>query len=693
MKKKLKIILICISVILIIALGGILTIRSGILVRPTNNSLAKRTEVPHFDRLEWQFERELEILADYGGAKYTFSEPYIIIDPYLMNPLSALILFETDNSGSIEVTVQGDDEFTTFIYTHNISAPRAEIPILGLYAGRTNKVILNIDGEISEHEITTDPLPVTMQSYTLVSSQPEKMAEGITLFIAFFENSYSALVDSNGDVRGFITMPDMAKRMPLTLLRNGNILAAGEEYKQTPYNMASLIEYNWLGKIFKEYMVPHAVHHGVFELPNRDFLITANHIDMIQTGTREDVAVIMNRQTGKIIKEYDYRKIVDETRYPFHYFDPPIINAPSRDWMHMNAVIYDGVNHAVIASSPTQSMVISINADTEDINWILGPHDGWGEEFHQYLLTPVGDDFEWQWCQHDPSILPDYNNNPDTIDILLFDNGQAKSFYEETSIRAEDNYSRAVIYRINHADMTVEQLWQYGKERGSELYAAFLGGAQYLSNSNILIAFGGMLRGDDKPMDEVISGVFGHVATRSRVVEVTQEGEVVFEVSVRESPGTSSAETYQAKRLPLFVPESFDYRLGEIKAERLGTGHFISQTDEISPPNLYVGNISADIHDIYRIGYRLIIDGTLLHKGERQLIGRAFLIFRDRNGNAYTYAAISSINARFLAAVDLTELPAGVYQIDIAGGVVEGNDALGERIQGHFRTEYKITVD
>jgi hypothetical protein len=337
-------------------------------------------------------------------------------------------------------------------------------------------------------------------------------------------------------------------------------------------------------------------------------------------------------------------------------------------------------------------MVISIDADTSAINWILGPHDGYIEELQKYLLTPImGNDFEWQWCQHDASVLPDYDNNPDTIDILLFDNGQSKSFYEETHVPAHENYSRAVHYRINHKEMTVEQIWQYGKERGPADYAAFLGSSEYL-DGNVLISFGGQLRAGDMPMDQVISGVFGDVATRSRVVEVTRDGEVVFEVSTHEVPGSTNAETYQAKRIPLFVPESYNYRLGEIRGERLGTSYIVPLTDEIDPPNLFIGRLSAEFNDIYRVDDRLVVDGTLLYDGERRMIGRAFLIFRNRQNQVFTYAANSSIHGRFLASVDLTELPAGEYEITIAGALVVGNDALGDRDSGHFRTGYKVTV-
>ena len=436
----------------------------------------------------------------------------------------------------------------------------------------------------------------------------------------------------------------------------------------------------------------HAVHHGVFELPDGNFLATANNRDMFGTGTREDVAIVIDRASGDVIKEYDFRRIVDETRAPFHHFNPEIVNAPNIDWMHMNAALYDEANNAVIVSSPTQSMVISIDADSSEINWILGPHDGYTDELSEYLLTPVGDGFEWSWCQHDPSVLPDLDSDPDTIDIMLFDNGQSKSFTGEGNVPAEENFSRVMHYRINQRERTVELLWQYGKERGPEDYSTFLGGAKYL-DGNVLISFGGQLRIDDKPVDEIISGVFGNVATRSRVVEVTGGGEVVFEVSAHEAGGSASAETYQARRIPLFVDDGYRYKLGEVRGVRLGSSYLVSQTDEVSPPNLYVGSVSAVFQDIHREGDRLIIDGTLLYKGERRLIGRAFLVFRGKDRQAYVYAANSSIHGRFMASIDLSELPPGEYAISIAGALVEGNDALnGKRNQGHFLTEYKVTV-
>ena len=94
------------------------------------------TEVPRYDILTAQAAREQDILADYAGASYAMLDPYVIVDPYDMNPLSALVLFDSAGAGSVTVTVQGDNAASTLRYVKSLDPARAEVPILGLYAGR-----------------------------------------------------------------------------------------------------------------------------------------------------------------------------------------------------------------------------------------------------------------------------------------------------------------------------------------------------------------------------------------------------------------------------------------------------------------------------------------------------------------------------------------------------------------------------
>lgn len=682
-------------ILLVFLAGGALVLQSGILVRPTARKLAAMTEVPGYDILTAQAALEQDILADYAEAHCTLAEPYIIVDPYDMNPLSALVLFDPAGTKSITVTVSGDDAASTLSYVKAVDNARAEVPILGLYAGRDNTVTLTSDtGESAVLHIATEPLPADFQIYDLITSQPARMEPGFTLMTACFNHSYCAIIDANAQVRGYLSNADMAHGTSMIQLENGNMLATGDEYKQIPYNMTSLWEFNWLGKVFHEYEVPNAVHHDIVELADGNLLCVSNSVDMVAKGSREDVAIILDRTSGEVIRQYDFTKIIDETRDPYHHFHPNIIHVPVVDWMHMNAAIPYDAGNAIIVSSPTQSMVICIDKDTEQLQWILGPHEGYegnSAYLKQYLLTPVGDGFEWQWCQHQPMLLPDQDNDPNTLDLLLLDNGQSKSFSRETAVDATQNYSRAVQYRIDPKAMTVRQIWEYGKERGVECYATFLGDANFEPlTGNRLITFGGQLSVNGVRTDAIVDGVLGEIVTRSRVVEVTSAGEVVFEVSVREDPYTNSGETYQAKRITFYSQKSFDSLMGERIGERVGTSYTCNAAN-MAPPKVFAGKLKVRFDKLVNENGRIVASGALTYGGKSYLLSRAVFVLQSET-NSYLFDAINALNGQFFGSIDTASLEPGVYQLSIAGGVVEGNDTTGKAKTGHVLTGYKITV-
>ena len=86
-----------------------------------------------------------------------------------------------------------------------------------------------------------------------------------------------------------------------------------------------------------------------------------------------------------------------------------------------------------------------------------------------------------------------------------------------------------------------------------------------LSGGNTLICFGGQLRKNGIPIDDLAESILGDLVTISRVVEVTAEGEVVYEVSVHENDFTRAAGIYQSIRIPLFIPEAYQTQLEEQK--------------------------------------------------------------------------------------------------------------------------------
>ncbi len=683
------------ALLLLAVVAGALA--AGVFVMPSKAALAALTEVASFDILSGQAEREAEILEDYGAGTYSYEIPYVLVDPYGMNPCSALAVYDTEQPRDVSVTIEGDEEYSTYRYTVRSTGTRQEIPLLYLYAGRENHIVLDDGrGRIVQLSVTTEPLPEDFQTLELEASVPDLMEPGLTLLTACFEDSYTALIDPDGKTRGYLSNVRMAHGTTMLALRNGHMLATGDEYRQLPYNMTSLWEFDWLGKVYREFEVPNGIHHSLCELPDGNILAASNARDLFTAGTREDVAVVIDRTTGTIVKEYDYRKILDETRAPYHHFDPGVLHALNVDWMHMNSVHYDTEHAAVIVSSPIQSQVISIDSATGAIQWILGPPEGYeGNSAHlvEYLLTPVGSDFEWSWGQHGLDILPDADHDPDTIDLLMFDNGQNRSFTEADAISAENNYSRGVLYRIRLSDRTVEQLWQYGKERGSDGYATFLGDADHLPGTgNILIDFGGQLRVEGKPVDRIIGGVLGTIETDSRIVEVAPSGQVVFEIASRGNEYSSSAETYQVERLPVPAIMTVDAPLGAVRGERVGESYLIPASATAKVPPIFFGKIDVSFRRFVNENGRLVVDGNLTYEERTYLLGKAMVIFRSRT-RSYVFPANSGLNGRFFASIDTRGMAADTYRISIAGAVRMGNDAAsGKTYQGHVPTEYKLTI-
>jgi arylsulfate sulfotransferase len=695
MKKKILVILVTLVVILGIAAAILF---SGVLTMPTKAGLAKATPVPTYDILKTQQQRELDILADYAKGSYVPQNPYIIQDPYQANPLSALILFETAEPAQVSVRVVGKNQYATFPYTIDSFTTHHEVAVLGLYAGQANQVELTVTTQNGQpqtfrHVLQTEPLPYDFPNLDIKVSNPEKMEPGLDLMTACLDNNYTYLMDANGEVRGYFTNKNFGHCTSMHVLKNGRLLATGDVQKLMPYNMYTLWEMNLLGKVFVEYEVPNAVHHDVVEMANGDFLAVSNNKNMpMGYDTREDVIIRIDRQTGEVINEYDLRQILDDRRTPYNHYDPGVKNGPNQDWAHTNSVAYDENDNSIIISSPIQSAVVKFNPETNAIDWILSSPEGWDGEFseyQQYLLKPIGSPFEWQWGQHDAKILPETDGNPNSIDILLFDNGQAKSFTQASSIKPADNYSRAVIYRINEVDRTVEQIWEFGKDLGSGAYATFLGSAEQLGRTgNINIDFGGMLRQDGVPVDDIVSGVIGKTQVQSRVVEVQRNGGEVFDVSV--SPNhTTDAETYQVRKIDLYSIEA-PYALGESQGQRKGVAQAAGPTT-FKLPKFFIPHLSLNFRQLYQQNDSLVLQGNFQYQGKAYLLGKVLFVLKNRQYQVI-FPTNAGLNGNFSARLDLSQVPPGEYAIYAAGGVADGMDALGKVKPGYNPTGYKIQV-
>lgn len=446
---------------------------------------------------------------DLNAKGYTIDNPKVVIDPYKASPLTAMVMFETKESTEVKVSIQGKDDKTGLSYTFPNSKEHY-LAIYGLYAGYDNIVTIEYGDVKKSIIIETDSLPDDFVLPTSVNGIREELDNDFYFFTPSAKG-YSAAYDINGDVRWYLTNYALWDN---TRLKNGRMLVSTERLMYSPYYMTGLYEIDMFGKIYKEYSLAGGYHHDYYELPNGNLLVASDDFGN-DDGTVEDVIVEVDKTTGAIVKTFDLKKILNME-------DGKSENWTSYDWFHNNSVWYDEKTNSITLSGRHQDAVINIDYNSGKLNWIIGDKTEWSSEYQKYFFTPVGPDFEWQWSQHAAMITPDGY-------VFIFDNGNNKSKIKDSYVDAENSYSRGVMYKIDTEKMTIEQVYEYGKERGSSFYSPYISDVDYLDKGHYIVHSGGIVNADGKPSNQPAGLSGGNVLLKSDTVEV-KDDKVIFEI-------------------------------------------------------------------------------------------------------------------------------------------------------------------
>ncbi len=541
-----KIIVIILAIIIIASIIGLLIL---------NNISTARSEL----KLTLSLRSEQQELEEgFTSEGYTLDNPNVIVDPYNNSPLTALVIFETEREEKVKITIEGEDDLTT--YTHEFDKEKVHyIPVYGLYAGKENTVVIECGNEKKELKIKTEELPDDFILPTSVKKEESKLTNDLYFFTPS-SGGCTCAYDTNGDVRWYLTNTATWK---IDRLENGHLLVSTERLVNSPYYLTGLYEMDMLGKIYVEYSLPGGYHHDYYEMPNGNLLVASDDFNSGK-GTVEDYIVELDRETGKIVKTIDLKDILNME-------DGKSENWVEYDWFHNNSVWYDEKTNSITLSGRHQDAVINIDYDTEKLNWIIGDPTNWSEEYQKYFFKPVGDDFEWQWSQHASMITPEGY-------VFIFDNGNNKSKNEDEYVDAEDSYSRGVMYKIDTEKMTIEQVWEYGKERGSEFYSPYISDVDYLDKDHYIVHSGGIVYVDGKNSNQP-AGLGGADKLVSDTVEILND-KVIFEIKL-------PSNNYRVEKMSLYSTDTFELKeadvkgsLGETKVDKTRFG-FITNAKKI----------------------------------------------------------------------------------------------------------------
>jgi len=445
-----------------------------------------------------------------------------------------------------------------------------KLQLLGLRPNTAYTIETRLEGETGSTatlpdrlSVVTDPLPDDFPILNINASLPTRMESGFTLLDRFTRGAgeskglgrYMMILDPEGHVVWYSTRGGGGTQR----LENGNLLF---RERNDNHLVNQLIEMTLTGETIRDLPLADpgkGLHHELYPsaagtlfsvtratIKVTDYPVDYDDVNETETLDVRDDRVVEFNHDGALLREWRLSEMLDPRRIGYYSL---IESATGRDWAHTNSVVEDPRDGSLVISIRHQSAVVKFAPDTGQLKWILSSHDNWPPHLQQYLLTPVGGEFEWPSQQHAAQYTREGT-------LILFDNGNVRTrpFSGVPYDHSTPRYSRAVEYAIDEDTMEVRQVWQFGPEAGRTVYADFYSDADPLPETgNALITYGAVSRIDNIRVSE--SG-FGRVMTK--VLEVTRDvrKDIVFEVDlVSREPG-GSIRVYRSARIPGLYDET-----------------------------------------------------------------------------------------------------------------------------------------
>ena len=253
--KKIIIITIIIVAILFVAIIGSVIVSS-------NKEVSQKEDI-------MLVQKNLE--KSYSCYGYTIDNPKIVINPYEIAPISALIMFNT--SEDIKVRVYVND---VFLYEESDEKREHYLDIYNLKMDN-NEVKLVVDNKEYNYNVVIDKIELDLP--TVVVDNDE---------ISFVEiNSSLGGINKNNElVYYFEGFSNKIKQ-----LDNGHFLITSSR-KNNDGSYISFSEIDMVGRIYNDYVISDGFQGLVYPLENGNYLVLANNI------------LEIDRQNGSVVREF-----------------------------------------------------------------------------------------------------------------------------------------------------------------------------------------------------------------------------------------------------------------------------------------------------------------------------------------------------------------------------------------------------
>lgn len=488
-----------------------------------------------------------------------------VFTPATNAPLAGLLQVTTDVKSRISVQVaDGTNSWTRNFYDFSLTHSNI---LLGFKPDQTNLITVTAYDE--QHNAYTDsqpltfvtaPLPADFPHSTVLTSDPTNMEPGYLLLMVDNRNAktnYIIMYDNSGSVVWY--EPWKTQDVDVRQMDNGNL------FIEEPQPISDFLQVNMLGKTVWTLNAPSGypvnIHDGVptdhgtiLYFSGQSVTVTnfpSNDTDPNATRgpvTVGDQRIIEIDTNGTVLNHWSPTQLLIPNRITYLTYGEHSGDPYGVDSEHANAVLEDTNDNSIIVSLRNQNAIFDFTRQGQ-LKWILAPHANWTSSYgnlDQYLLTPVGTNFEWSYGQHAPELTPQGT-------LLVFDDGPYRaSPYDTNIVSDQTNYSRGVEYSINETNMEVTQVWDSTPAVQDKIYAPVMGKTQWLPKThNILVTYAFVAFDNEQHPSP-----YAPNATMVRIKEYThtQVPKVVFDLSIFDYTNTSTSYlgyfTYRCEKVP-----------------------------------------------------------------------------------------------------------------------------------------------
>jgi arylsulfate sulfotransferase len=347
------------------------------------------------------------------------------------------------------------------------------VPVFGLYAGRLNRVVINLGfsgrfdriqrlsigittpaydgGTYSNPTIIQPRLPGTTLSYDFI------LLKGYAL------NNTPIIIDSDAEVRWVGTAGVGAQNC--MLFDNAFYLTSGTSLLRTEFDGVTtpVADYSAIGVT--------GFHHNID--PGREGMI----LDVDTVDQTESVNLEVDA-AGNVLRSWNLAEIISAAMTAGGDDPRQFVHPAPIDWFHNNACAYRSSDDSLIVSS-RENFVIAIDYNTGNIKWILGdPTKHWYEfpSLRQFSLT-LGPDTLPPIGEHALSMPGDQ--------LLLFDDGAGSNYQQPPG--ETRTYSAPRKYQIDLGSFEATETWHYYAD--PSVYSPFCSSVYEDAPDNYLIDY------------------------------------------------------------------------------------------------------------------------------------------------------------------------------------------------------------